>query len=66
MRIGSGVIVAVINGFLAGFFLAQYLTRSGGSAASPTTWLVLTVAFAGLAVWRVRMILRVLKRLEPR
>jgi uncharacterized membrane-anchored protein len=65
MRIGSGVVVAVINGFLAGFFLAQYLGRTGGSQASPTTWLVLTIAFAALAIWRVRMILRVVKRLAP-
>jgi hypothetical protein len=65
VRIGSSVVVAVINGFLAGFFLAQYLTGSGGSQASPTTWLVLAIAFAGLATWRVRMILRVIRRLAP-
>jgi NO-binding membrane sensor protein with MHYT domain len=66
MRIGSSVIVAVMNAFLAGFFLAQYLTRSGGADAAPTTWLVLTAAFAGLAIWRVRMILRVVKRMTER
>jgi uncharacterized membrane-anchored protein len=60
--IGSSVVVAVINGFLAGFFLAQYLTQSGGSAAAPTTWLILTVAFAALAIWRVSLILRALRR----
>jgi hypothetical protein len=65
MRIGSSVVVAVINGFLAGFFLAQYLTGTGGAQASPTTWLVLTIAFAALAAWRVSMILRVVKRLAP-
>jgi uncharacterized membrane-anchored protein len=60
--IGSSVVVAVINGFLAGFFLAQYLTRSGGADAAPTTWLILTVAFAALAIWRVSLILRALRR----
>lgn len=60
--IGSSVVVAVVNGFLAGFFLAQLLTRSGGAAAAPTTWLVLTVAFAALATWRVTLILRALRR----
>ena len=62
MRLGSSVIVAVINGFLAGFFLAQYLSRTGGAEAAPTTWLLLTIAFAALALWRVRLILRVLGR----
>lgn len=62
MRVGKVVIVAVINAFLAGFFLAQYLGRTGGSAASPTTWLLLTVAFAALAIWRVRMIWRAERR----
>ena len=61
-RIGSSVVVAVVNGFLAGFFLAQYLTRSGGAAAAPTTWLILTAAFAALAAWRVSLILRALRR----
>lgn len=60
--IGSSVVVAVVNGFLAGFFLAQYLTRSGGAAAAPTTWLILTAAFAALAAWRVSLILRALRR----
>jgi hypothetical protein len=60
--IGSSVVVAVVNGFLAGFFLAQYLTGSGGAAAAPTTWLILTVAFAGLAIWRVSLILRAVRR----
>jgi NO-binding membrane sensor protein with MHYT domain len=65
--IGSSVVVAVVNGFLAGFFLAQYLTGSGGAAAAPTTWLILTAAFAGLAIWRVSLILRVLRRAaDPR
>ena len=66
MRIGSSVVVAVINGFLAGFFLAQYLTGTGGAQASPATWLVLAIAFAALATWRVSMILRVVKRFVPR
>jgi hypothetical protein len=60
--IGSSVVVAVINGFLAGFFLAQFLTRSGGSAAAPTTWLILTITFAALAIWRVSLILRAVRR----
>jgi hypothetical protein len=60
--IGSSVIVAVINGFLAGFFLAQFLTGSGGSAGAPATWLILTVAFAALAIWRVSLILRAVRR----
>lgn len=60
--IGSSVVVAVINGFLAGFFLAQYLTGSGGAASAPTTWLILTAAFAALAIWRVSLILRVVRR----
>lgn len=37
----------------------------GRAQASPTTWLVLTIAFAALAIWRVRMIRRVVKRLAP-
>jgi hypothetical protein len=61
-RLGSSVVVAVVNGFLAGFFLAQYLTRGGGAAGAPTTWLVLTIAFAALAIWRVSLILRALRR----
>ena len=59
--IGSSVIVAVINGFLAGFFLAQYLTGRGGAENAPTTWLTLTVAFACFAIWRVSLILRALR-----
>jgi hypothetical protein len=66
MRLGASVVVAVINGFLAGFFLAQYLTGSGGAQAAPTTWLVLTIAFAALAVWRVSLILRAVKRAAER
>jgi hypothetical protein len=62
MRIGKVVIVAVINAFLSGFFLAQYLGGTGGAAAAPTTWLLLTAAFAGLAIWRVRMIWRAERR----
>ncbi|NUO39539.1 MAG: hypothetical protein HOQ31_13165 [Gemmatimonadaceae bacterium] len=64
--IGASVVVAVINGFLAGFFLAQYVTRGGGAAAAPTTWLVLTVAFAALAIWRVSLILRAVRRAADR
>jgi hypothetical protein len=60
--IGSSVVVAVINGFLAGFFLAQFLTGAGGAASAPTTWLILTVAFAALAIWRVSLILRAVRR----
>jgi high-affinity Fe2+/Pb2+ permease len=62
MRLGKVVVVTVINAFLAGFFLAQYLSGTGGAAAAPTTWLLLTIAFAGLAIWRVRMIWRAEKR----
>jgi hypothetical protein len=62
MRIGSSVVVAFINAFLAGFFLAQYLSRAGGADRAPTTWLALTAAFSTLALWRLRMILRALKR----
>jgi hypothetical protein len=62
MRIAKVVIVTVINAFLAGFFLAQYLGRTGGAAAAPTTWLLLTAAFAFLAIWRVRMIWRAERR----
>jgi hypothetical protein len=62
MRIGKVVIVTVINAFLAGFFLAQYLGGTGGAAAAPTTWLLLAAAFAGLAIWRVRMIWRAERR----
>jgi hypothetical protein len=64
MRIGKIVIVATLNAFLSGFFLAQYLTGTGGSAAAPKTWLVLAVAFGGLATWRVRMIWRAEQRAE--
>lgn len=60
--IGASVVVAVINGFLAGFFLAQFLTGGGGAASAPTTWLILTVAFAALAIWRVSLILRAVRR----
>ena len=60
--LGASVVVAVINGFLAGFFLAQYLTGSGGAGSAPRTWLILTVAFAALAIWRVGLILRVVRR----
>jgi high-affinity Fe2+/Pb2+ permease len=62
MRLAKVVVVTVINAFLAGFFLAQYLGGSGGAAAAPTTWLVLAVAFAALAIWRVHMIWRAERR----
>lgn len=62
MRVGKVVVVAVVNAFLAGFFLAQYIGGTGGSARAPTTWLLLTVAFAGLSIWRVRMIWRAERR----
>lgn len=62
MRLAKVVVVAVMNGFLSGFFLAQYLTGTGGSAAAPRTWLVLAAAFGGLAIWRVRMIWRAERR----
>ncbi len=66
MRIGNVVVVAVLNAFLSGFFLAQYLARSGGAEAAPKTWLVLAGAFAALAIWRVRMIWRAEQRAERR
>ena len=62
MRLAKVVVVTVINAFLAGFFLAQYLAGSGGAAAAPRTWLVLAAAFAALALWRVRMIWRAERR----
>ena len=62
MRLAKVVVVAVINAFLAGFFLAQYLSGTGGAAEAPTTWLVLAAAFAALAIWRVRMIWRAERR----
>ena len=64
MRLAKVVVVAVMNGFLSGFFLAQYLAGSGGSAGAPRTWLVLAAAFGGLAIWRVRMIWRAERRAE--
>ena len=63
-RLAGSVVVAVVNAFLSGFLLAQYLTRSGGAEAAPTTWLVMAVAFAGLAIWRVAIILRALRRTD--
>jgi hypothetical protein len=66
MRLATSVVVAVMNAFLAGFFLAQYLTRSGGADAAPATWLVLTIAFAALSLWRVSMILRAVKLMGAR
>jgi hypothetical protein len=62
MRIAKVVVVIAINAFLAGFFLAQYIGRTGGAADAPATWLLLTIAFAALAVWRVRMIWRAERR----
>ena len=62
MRLGSSVVVACINAFLTGFFLSQYLSRTGGAEAAPTTWLAMTAAIGGLVIWRVRLILRALKR----
>lgn len=64
MRIGKIVLVAVMNAFLSGFFLAQWLTGGGGSDAAPRTWLLLAAAFAALSIWRVRMIWRAEKRMS--
>lgn len=62
MRLGKVVLITVLNAFLSGLFLAQYLGVPGHSGYAPTTWLVLAIALAALSLWRVRMIWRAERR----